>query len=311
MVFTERCSARTCLVWFIVAWSLLLLNPAETPAQVKLAWSLRKGDTFYQETATRLRQTTRVRGQETRQEAQYVTRSSFTVQERGMDGSLTLEQKIESITPGDKTELTSAAARLLREMQGAVLTYTLSPDLRVQRIEGYDELMKRLAGDDASALKVTQTLLSRESLQNAVEEAFAFLPREPIRPGHSWERRLTTSLGPIGAVTGRQIYTYEGVEPGDGSRLHSIRLDLQLEYLPPRAEAGILPFQVERGELRVVGGKGRLWFDSYAGRLVRSEMNLKIVGTLVLSVQGQQYTLELEQDQDVQIRISNEPFRNP
>ncbi|MCS6978263.1 MAG: hypothetical protein NZM31_14830 [Gemmatales bacterium] len=295
--------------WAVALALLAVIGTAS--AQVRLAWSLNKGDKFYQETRTRLKQTTRVRGQETRQEAEYVTRSSFTVQERGMDGSVTLEQKIEAITPEGKTELSTSAARLLREMQGAVLTYTLSPDLRVLRIDGYDELMKRLAGDDASALKVVQTLLARETLQTAVEEAFAFLPREPMRPGHAWERRLTTSLGPIGSLTGRQQYTYEGPEDQDGKRLQAIRLELQLEYQPPRADAGILPFQVERGELRVIEGKGRLWFDSIAGRLVRSELNLKIAGALVVSVQGQQYTLELEQDQTVQIRIRDEPFPSP
>lgn len=286
----------------------LLAVAGEAAAQVRLAWSLRKGDKFYQETTTRLKQVTRVRGQETRQEAEYLIRSAFTVLERGMDGSVTLEQKIESITHGGKTELSTAAARLLREMQGAVLTYSLSPDFRVQRLDGYDELMKRVAGDDASALKVVQTLLARETLQSAVEEAFAFLPREPIRPGHTWERRLNTGLGPIGSVVGRQLYTYEGTEDLNGKPVHAIRLALQVEYQPPRADAGILPYQVERGDLRVTEGKGRLWFDSFAGRLVRSELTLRMAGTLVISVQGQQYTLELEQDQSVQIRISNEPF---
>jgi hypothetical protein len=288
---------------------LALGQPASS--QVRLAWNLRQGDRFVQETTTVVKQVTRLGGQEIRQEDQLTTRSLFTVKERAADGSVQLEQKLEALTATAKDGSGAAAARLLRLMQGSVLTYTLTPEGRLARVEGYDELLRKVAGDDAAALKVAQTLVSRETLSSAVEEAFRFLPREPVRPGKSWERSLSASLGPIGSVSGRQVYTYEGPQELEGQMLHAIRLEVELSYEPPRADPGVLPLRVERGELRVRRGQGKLWFDEQAGRLVRSEMQLQIGGQLVLAAQGQQFVLELEREHQVQVRIRDASAEAP
>jgi hypothetical protein len=286
---------------------LLLVAAAPAAAQVKLAWNFRKGEKFYQETSTTLKQVTRIRGQENLQEQEHVTVTSFTVKERNQDGSVVLEQRIESIKIGGKTEVSGTAERLLRAMEGSTFTLTLSSDLRITSFEGYDELVQRVAGDDPAALKVVQTLLSRETLQSMTEEAFAFLPREAVRPGKSWERKLTASLGPIGSVIGTQTYTYEGPTTLGERPVQKILMDAKLSYRPPQADPGLLPFQVRSGELRVQSGRGHLWFDDKLGRLVQSEMTMHIKGSLSLSSQGQEFTLELDQDQTVKIRITDEP----
>jgi hypothetical protein len=292
--------------WFA---TLLTLAACCVPAsaQVTLSWKFVKGGKFYQETTTTLKQTTKIRGQEAMQDLEHVTITSFTVKEVNQDGTIVLEQKIESIRTSGKPEVSSGVANLLQEMQGASFTITLSRDLKITKLEGYEELLKRVARDDPATLKVVQTLMSRETLQNATEEAFAFLPKEALRPGKSWERKMTAALGPIGTVTGTHTYTYVGPKTVGGKQLQEVAIEAQLSYQPPRGDAGLLPFQISKGELQVQSGKGVLWFDNHLGRLAQSEMKMRLHGTLTIVAMGQEHTLVMEQDQSVKIRITDDP----
>jgi hypothetical protein len=290
--------------WLPLTLLCLFLCAPPAPAQVSLGWKLKPGEKFYQETTATLKQTTKIRGQETHQELEHVTVSSFTVTRLNTDGSVVLEQKIESVKPAKTAS--GPLGKLLEDMEGASFTLTLSPDFKVLSLEGYDKLVDQIAKGDPNAQKVVQAMMSKETLQKSAEEAFQFLHRRTVRPKDSWERSFTMSLGPVGSVTGTYKYTYVGPEMLDGKPAQKIDVDAKLSYVPPKGDVGLLPFQITRGDMRVETGRGTIWFDEQKGRLVRSEMHVRLHGTLTMISMGQEYTLELDQDQSIKIRITDQ-----
>jgi hypothetical protein len=207
---------------------------------------------------------------------------------------------------GIKTDNASGAAdseMLLKRMRDVALTLTLGTDGQITKFEGYDDLLNRLSDNDPNTRRVISATLSEETLRRSAEEAFAFLPRKAVARGDRWERKVDISLGPIGSLAAQHSYTYEGPGMLDGRTLQKLSCESSIAYSPPKPDAGTLPFQITRGDLKVNSGKGVLWFDDARGRLAQSQMQVQIKGALAITANGQDFTLELDQDQTVAIRI--------
>jgi hypothetical protein len=282
---------------------LLLVGPAS--AQTQLKWNFQENAKFYQRTDTALKQSMRVMGRDTKQEMNYVTVLSSTVLRKSPDGSVVLEQKIEAMEP-KKAEGGEAAAGVLAELVGSSFRITLSPQMQVMKFEGYEDLVKKLSRDDPTATKTVRAMMPEETLRRSAEEAFAFLPEGKVNRGDKWERRLTVPLGPLGNLAAVYQYTYEGPERVDGQTLEKIAVTANLTYQAPKGEGAGLPFQVTKSDLRAETASGSIYFDATRGRLVRSSMTLRLKGTLTISAMGQEFPLEMEQDQTVRMVLSDQ-----
>jgi hypothetical protein len=283
----------------------LLAAAVPASAQVTLQWKFRDGQKFYQSTTTTIKLVTKINGQETRQETEHTTVASYTVEKTGADGTVTLKQVIESLAR-KPMESTTTSPDFLKQMQGATFTITLNGDMQITKFDGYDALVKRLTADDPNAERVMRATLPEETLKRSAEEAFAFLPKQPLKVGDRWERRVDVALGAIGTLSATHIYRYEGPETVDGKVLQKISVEARISYTPPKPDAGVLPLQITRGTLRADKSQGTFWFDANAGRLAASEMHMHLSGTLDISSMGQQYSLSLDQDQTVNTKISDQ-----
>jgi hypothetical protein len=82
-----------------------------------------------------------------------------------------------------------------------------------------------------------------------------------------------------------------------------------LTYSPPDAkDAGGLPFKIEGGKITTSEAKGTIYFDAEKGRVVKTEMDIGIKGTLQISVADQKADVELDQKQKTTTAISD---KNP
>lgn len=288
---------------------LLILGVALLPATLQgqtpegLKWKFSPNEEFRLETTTEMKQAIKVKNQADLpvQAVKHVQVSSYRAKPADGEGTV-LEQKIESI----RTESATASApapKLFQQLEGATLRITLSPTFQVVKLEGYDEMLKKVAGDDANLERAVANLLPKETLLRSLEESFAFLPPPGTAVGKTWERKYTASLGPLGTLNITQVYKLDGEETLDGRTVVRISCQPQVAYAKPSGKSSELPIQIADGQLTAEAAQGTLWFDPAAGKLVKSEMKMSLKGTLTVQAGGQQDVVEISQDLIVKIRM--------
>jgi hypothetical protein len=282
---------------------LLLAAAAPAAAQTKLEWKFNEGDKFYQETTTVLNQTLKVMDQQIKQDMENTTVASFSVLKKNADGSLVVEQKIESIK-SKNTGGVAPVGNIFRQMEGTTFRITFSPKMEITKFEGYNELIKKIGGDDAAVGKLIRSMMSEETLKHSVEEAFRFLPDGPVSKGATWQRKQAVPLGPLGNLNATNTYTYDGPATLDGKTLEKISFAPSITYQAPKGDVAGLPFQITAGNMKAEDAKGTMYFDAAAGRLVQSETKMRLKGSLTVSASGQKMTMDLDQEQTSKIRIT-------
>jgi hypothetical protein len=291
------------------ALSILALAALVIPvqAQVQLRWNLKEGDKIYVESKGESQQAMKVMGQDSKNEITQSSLVSFTVLRKEDDGSLLLEQKIESMKIKSTGIGGDAVAKAAEKTEGASFKLTLSPKGDITKVEGLEEFLNKVAGEDASQRRMMQTVFSEDAARQMASDIFGFLPDKPLKKGDRWERTSSMSMGPIGKLGVESKYTYDGKETVDGKPLDKISFTASTSYTPPK-EGGSAPFKVTKGELKSEQFMGTLYFDSAAGRLARSELNTKIKGSLTMSTGGQEVQMELNQATVSKTRVSD---KNP
>ena len=145
------------------------------------------------------------------------------------------------------------------------------------------------------------------SLKKSIEESFAFL-QDDTKMGKPWTREYTVGLGPLGSVNATHTYNYEGNLSRGGQMLAKIGVVATVSYQAPKGEAASgLGFQITKGELKADNAKGTIWFDAQNGRLVESDMKMHLKGNLTVSANGQDFPMEMDQQQSIRVRISKDP----
>lgn len=284
---------------------LFLLAFAQADAgEVSLRWQFKQGETFQQQTRSQLHQVVKVGEQELKQDLVHTTVIKYVVKQVDTDGSVTFEQTIESMKATTPEGAPAAGNNaILNQLQGATFTAKLGPDFKVLQLEGYDELVKRLAGDDPSVRRVVQALLSEDQLKNIMQQSFGFVPNTQAKPGATWQRDLTLALGPLGTMTLKQNFKFEGMETKDGKSLAKVTFQPQVTYSPPKPEAANPEMSVLKGEIKADNPQGILYFDPAAGRLDRSELKLHLTGTLTVKLSGKEVPLTFDQTQTIETRL--------
>src|SRR5207249_2953346 len=152
----------------ILAQAAAGLGACAAPAQVPLKWKFTAGDTLYIEVVSHSKQVLKTVGKELKQDIEQTSVFSVRVEKVDPDKSVDLEQKLEwlMVKTGGPTAVPDA--RYDQQLSG--LAFKVTVDLakgEVTRFEGYQDLLKKIAGDEA-AQKAAQAILSEESLKQAV-----------------------------------------------------------------------------------------------------------------------------------------------
>ncbi len=281
----------------------LLVCPLVDDA-VALRWQFKTGDSFQQQTRSQLHQVVKVNSQELKQDLVHTSLVKYVVKEVEKDGSVTLEQQIESIKATTPEGAPAAGSNaVLNQLQGSTFLAKLGPDFKVIQLEGYDNLLKRLAGDDPSVRRVVQSLMSEEQLKNALQQSFGFLPNKAAKPGDSWQQELTLTLGPLGSVKVQNVFKFDGLETKDNKSLAKISFQPTVTYLPPKPESANSEISVVQGSIESNNPQGVLYFDAKSGRLDHSELKLNLKGNLTVKLNGKEVPLSFEQSQTVEVRL--------
>jgi hypothetical protein len=304
---------RRCLVALV---ALAAAAPAFGQDSAELKWKFEKDKPFYQTMTTETKQTMKVMGMDIVQNQAQTFIFSWTPKEQDKDKNWVIAQKIEGVKMnieigGNKIAYDSTTdtapgnplAEFFKALVGSEFKLTVTPDLKVTKIDGREEFIKKLVQTNQQMEPLLKQILSEEALKEMADPAFAAFPNKPVKKGDTWKKESKLNMGPIGTYDTTYNYTYEGKE----GKLDKIKVDTTLKYSPPGAgSAGSLPFTIVSADLKSSDAKGTVLFDAAAGRLDSSEMGLKLAGKLTVSIGGMNTDVELNQEQKTTVKTSSD-----
>jgi hypothetical protein len=244
---------------------------------------------------------------------------SWTPKDQDKDGNWVVTQKIEGVKldidiGGQKVQFDSTKTDtgtgplydFFKALVGSEFTLTIGKDMKVTKIDGRDEFLKKLSSTNQQMEPLLKQILSDESLKQMADPTFSVVPGKPVKKGDTWEKKSTLNMGPIGSFETTYNYTYEGPDEKD-KKLHKIKFDTKLKYTPPGPNAGGgLPFKIISADLQGKESSGNLVFDNDKGRVVSSTASTKLAGKLSIEIGGMTSSVDLDQTQTTTVKTTDE-----
>ncbi len=285
------------------AMPVLLLAFAAVPseAQTRIEWKLAEGDQFYLETTIAFKQTQKIAGQEvSKQDYEVTTLNRYKVLKKNPDDGWLVERLIESVKLKNPQSAGQTGA-ILQQFQGCTFRITFASNLRVLKQEGYEELIKKLGGQDPVAGRMARATVPENGLKEELEETFAFMPDKPVQVGDKWDRRYLRSLGASGSLLIVRAFQYEGTVMEAGKKVEKLLATPVVTHSATKPTGQALQFPTD-GKLKAENTRGQLLFDAAAGRLVLSELSFRLRGSLSTTVNNQNFDLDVDMEQSVRVR---------
>jgi hypothetical protein len=284
-----------------VGAALLLVAGLASPAaaQAPIEWKLKAGDKFYLRSVTTTKQTLKALNKDVPQNSEVTVVLGFSVEVKTGE-NFVIKETVEEVTvKPDKGDAVSDP-----KLAGATFLLTVSPKWEILKFEGYDKFLDKLAGDDAAVRQAVALNLPEEVFKRTVREAMAFLPDRPVKDGEGWERSVESPLG-LGTLRETRTYKLEGKEDVGGKKVDKITYTTAVDFKPAKKDEK-LPYYVINGRMEVKEGKGTVYFDPATAQLVQIKSDLKLVGTMVLSISETKVDEVVEQEQSTVVTLLKE-----
>jgi Family of unknown function (DUF6263) len=303
-------------------WAMGLALALAVPAlaqDVDLKWKLEKGQAFRQELTTETKQQMNIMGNNIAQNQKQTFIMSFTPEQQDKDKNWIIKQRIEAVKMEiqvggqpvvyDSTKEGGGSQPLtefFRALVGTEFKIVLSPEMKVVRVEGRDDFVKKLVAANEQLKPLLAQILTDEALKQMADPAFSALPGKPVKKGDTWERKSTLNMGPIGSYDVSYKYTFEGLDEKD-KNIANIKVETTLKYIAPQGNPPTaFPFQIVKADLTSKDGGGQIQFDIAKGRVIGSSLSMKMDGTITISVGGQNSDVKLSQTQTTTLKTSDD-----
>jgi hypothetical protein len=297
----------------VAAFALVAALPLAAQDKVNLAWKLEKDKPFYQEMTTTANQNMKVMGQDVTQKQTQTFFFGFTPTAQDANGNWTIKQKIEGVkitidinnnaVSYDSTNpagTNNALSEFFKQLVGAEFTLTVDKTMKVTKVEGRDEFIKKLGGANSQMEPLLKKILNDDALKEMADPTFGVLPGKEVTKGEKWTRKADLKLGPIGGYTSTFNYTYDGADEKD-KNLSKIKVDSTLVYNLPTESEG-LPFKIKSASLKSENAGGTIKFDNAKGRIAESDLKMQLNGTLDIEIGGTTTKVDLKQEQTTSVK---------
>jgi hypothetical protein len=177
-------------------------------------------------------------------------------------------------------------APVLRLMVGARLQYFTDAGGKVQKIEGVDELMNRIATTTKPQQQAMfKQMFSEDTLKQYISSG-DIMPNRTVNIGESWSVKKDISSA-IGVLTVDMTYTFKNWEQHGDRKCAHIEMtgDISTKSISNASGAVV---EIEKGKI-----SGDVWFDPELGMLVEVNNNQKM--TMKVTTQSQTVTPQLTQ----------------
>jgi hypothetical protein len=195
-----------------------------------------------------------------------------------------------------------------KNLVGSELTVTFAKGMTVEKVDGRDELQKKLASVNPQMEAVLKSVLTDEAIKEMTDPSAGVTPKEPVGKDGTWEKKATLSLGPIGSYDRTFTYTYKGKD-AEKKDLDRVEVKPTLTYKPPAGTGEGLPFRIKGGKLETKEVKqGLVLYNPKAGWVESVRINLVLSGDLDVTIGSADSKVSLTQDQRTELDTSATPL---
>ena len=199
-------------------------------------------------------------------------------------------------------------AEFFKNLIGSELTVTFGKGMAVEKVDGREELQKKLAAINPQMEAVLKSVLTDDAIKEMTDPAAGVTPPGPKAVNETWEKKSTISLGPIGSYERTFTYTYKGKDP-EKKELDRIEVKPSLTYKPPTGSSEGLPFRIKGGKLETKDVKqGLVLYNPKAGRVESVRVHLTLAGDLDVTIGSADSKVSLTQDQRTELDTSDTPL---
>jgi hypothetical protein len=282
-----------------------------------------KDKSFYQKLTTRVDQQLKVQGgSEVPLKHEQTFYFKWTPISQDKDGKWTAKMAIEGVQfkmdiagqtiDYDSTNPNPAGAsgnpgltEFFKNLIGSELTVTFGKGMVVEKVDGRDELQKKLAAVNPQMEAVLKSVLTDEAIKEMTDPSAGVTPTTPQAVNGTWEKKATLSLGPIGSYERTFSYTYKGKD-SEKKDFDRIEVKPSLTYKPPAGSGEGLPFRIKGGKLETKEVKqGLVLYNPKAGRVESVRINLVLGGDLDVAIGSADSKVSLTQDQRTELDTSD------
>lgn len=186
------------------------------------------------------------------------------------------------------------------KLVGSKIEYFLDASNAVDRIEGVDGLMTRLASGGNDQTVAPMKSMYSEGYFKQLMSANLLLPNKPVQPGDTWPVHLEVPMGMMGTMVMAYDFTFASWE------MHGKRNCARLEFqgsvnLKPDANAGKSGFSMT---IQDGTASGIAWFDPELGITIDTTMNQNF--TMLMQVpngRGKMQSITNTMDQAMNIKL--------
>jgi len=198
----------------------------------------------------------------------------------------------------------TALSEFFKALKGSQFTLTIGKDCTVEKVDGREEFIKKLISANKSLETLLNKILGEEAMKQMADPCFGVVPSAPKKPGDKWNKVVKLSLGPLGSYENTYNFTYTKQTVDNAE----IDVTVDLKYSPPAADQGgeTLPFKIKGGKIEQVkddkSNRGKILFNTKAGRVESVDVSVKMTGTLSLEIGGTTTEVSLTQDQNTVVK---------
>jgi hypothetical protein len=176
----------------------------------------------------------------------------------------------------------------LRKIVGGKIRFILGADNKVERVEGYDDFMVRIARGSSNT-EMLKGMFSEDMLKRLCSSSDD-LPDHPVRPGDSWKHSMEMNLYGSAKMVIDGKSTFANWEDHDGHKC--VKLDYQGKITGKgKSDA---PFSIEKGTIH-----GTSWFDPEQGMALGSDSDQ----TMTINIQQRGNVVPQQMTQNVTIKL--------
>tara|TARA_B110000438_G_scaffold168909_1_gene161421 strand:+ start:4906 stop:5832 length:927 start_codon:yes stop_codon:yes gene_type:complete len=167
------------------------------------------------------------------------------------------------------TALSKSTTTIVYDKNGDILNF----EVKAKGLDTLDGQAKALLGGE----------LDSDVLKEKAQSELDDFNDKPVKAGDSWESETTLDLGQgaIFELTSNQKYV--GTVQQDGKTLHQVEIKYtKVDFEQPAATPGAPA--VTDSALKIITGTTTLLFDAEKGRVVKSNLKLKVSGEITLTI---------------------------
>jgi hypothetical protein len=194
--------------------------------------------------------------------------------------------------------LGQALTPLYERLRNATLTYTVTPQGKITKLQGYKELLGDVLKDNPIAGQFAGGG-SEEAALMGLAEFVPFLSDKAVAPGTRWESPFSLNLDKLGKATGKRLYAYEGEGMVGKRKTAKISVVTEMSF----------DINIDMGGAKITGtmsitqAKGTIHFDPKQGCVVSLNNEYTVAGNMNVDAGGKNIPVAMEQVQTMTMEL--------